>query len=218
MGVSKRRIKASLTFIERSTHSDFQIRARSIYEGMHQNPDYPNPPLRMDEFKAALDKYEQANAAALDRGKLALAERASQRAVVGSMVRQLGHYVEIAAADDESKFLPSGFKPVSSATRRAEPPPQPTIKNIKHGPHSGELLVSPTSHYRKVRHFRIRYRIDADNPELDESWTEIMATSSRPATLVAGLKPGVLYTFQVRAFGNDGTFSDWSDPASLMCV
>lgn len=218
MGISKSRVKTALTFIERSTHSDFIIRARAIYEGMHQNADYPNPPVSMKDFKAALDKYEQTNGAALDRGKRALAKRDSQRAVVGSMVRQLGHYVEIAAGDDESKFLASGFKPVSSARKPAGPPPQPAIKDIKHGPHSGELLVWPTSHYRKVRHFQIRYRNDADNPELEDSWTEILTASSRPATLVTGLKPGVLYTFQIRAFGNDGAFSDWSNPVSFMCT
>ena len=78
-------------------------------------------------------------------------------------------------------------------------------------------MVWPTSHYRKAKNFKLRWS-EGEFHDIRESWTEIMVWSSRPPTLVSGLKPGKVYTFQVCAFGNDGTFSDWSDPVSCMCI
>jgi hypothetical protein len=82
---------------------------------------------------------------------------------------------------------------------------------------SGDLLVLITSHYRKALHFKLRYA-EGEFHDIRDSWTEILVYNSRPATLVSGLKPGKVYTFQVCAFGRDNTFSDWSDPVSCMCV
>src|SRR5262249_48768666 len=143
--------------------------------------------------------------------------RDAQRVVVGLMLRQLGHYVEIACENEMAKFITSGFEPVPSVFAPPAPPPRPIIKKIKHGVHSGELLISFSSHYRKAVHYKLRY-VEGEFHDIAGLWAEITVPSSRPATLISGLKPGQVYTFQVRTFGRDGTFSDWSDAASRMCV
>jgi hypothetical protein len=216
MGISKR-LKPSLSFITKASDAEFRERARAIYEGIYESPAYPNPPVTREELKAALDKYDHTRAAALDGGKKAIVERDAQRTVVGLMLRQLGHYVEFVCNNEMSDLLASGFEPVSSTFAPKEPPPRPAIKKIKHGPNSGSFVVSMTSHYRKLASYKMRYG-EGEFHDVRDSWTEIMVLSARPATLVSGLTPGKIYTFQVCAFGLDGTYSDWSDPVSLMCI
>jgi hypothetical protein len=42
-------------------------------------------------------------------------------------------------------------------------------------------------------------------------------TRVRPPTLISGLIPGTIYTFQVSALGHMG-WTNWSDPASKMVI
>jgi hypothetical protein len=216
MGISKR-IKPSLTFITRASDAEFRGRAGAIYEKIYNSPEYPNPPVTREELKAALDRYDHTCAAALDGGKRAIVERDAQRTVLGLMLRRLGNYVDIACENEMSKLIASGFEPVSTTFSPAEPPPRPRIKKIKHGPTSGTLLVSMSSHYRKVVQYKLRHG-EGEFHDIQDSWTETIVASARPATLVSGLTPGRVYTFQVCAFGHDNTYSDWSDAVSLMCI
>jgi hypothetical protein len=216
MGISKR-IKPSLTFITKASDEDFRQRAGAIYEGIYKSPDYPNPPVTREELKAALDKYDHTRAAALDGGKRAIIARDAQRGVVGPMLRQLGNYVDIACENEMAKLIASGFEPVPTTFRSKQPPPRPRIKKIKHGPTSGSFLVSISSHYRRVVHYKIRHG-EGEFHDIRDLWTEVIVASARPATLISGLTPGRVYTFQVCAFGHDSTYSDWSDAVSLMCV
>ena len=48
-------------------------------------------------------------------------------------------------------------------------------------------------------------------------WTYVTFTSTRPPQLINGLNPGRVYAFQVRAHGKAGK-TDWSDPATRMCI
>ena len=216
MGISKR-ITPSLTFITRASDAEFRMRAGAIYDGIYKSSEYSKPPVTREELKAALDEYDRTRAAALDGGRQAIVERDTQRGVVGLMLRQLGHYVDIACENEKSKLIASGFEPVATSFSPKGPPPRPGIKKLKHGPTSGSLLLSISSHYRKVLHYKLR-RGEGEFHDIGDSWTEMIVLSARPATLVSGLTPGKIYTFQVCAFGHDGTYSDWSDPVSLMCI
>src|SRR5437667_10275167 len=59
---------------------DLLARLNAIHDGMSNNPAFPNPPLDMPGFKAAIDAYSAASTAALDGGKNAIAERNKRRA------------------------------------------------------------------------------------------------------------------------------------------
>ena len=102
-------IKPLLSLNERSD-GDVLHRLNSVYDGMLNNPAYPNPPVDMAGFKAVIDAYTTAAAAAQhDGGKNAIIERDKRRADAIIMCRLLGHYVEPACQNDLKTFASSGF-------------------------------------------------------------------------------------------------------------
>ena len=76
--------------------ADLVSRCNAVHDGMTNNPAYPTPPIDMPGFKTAIDAYAAAVAGALDGGKAAIATRNKRRGDMILMLRQLGHYVEIA--------------------------------------------------------------------------------------------------------------------------
>ena len=54
-------------------------RLNAVHDGMLNNPVYANPPVDMAAFKAAIDAYTAAVAAALDGGKGPIAARDVKR-------------------------------------------------------------------------------------------------------------------------------------------
>src|SRR6476620_11712086 len=101
-------VKAVLGFTGESD-ANLVSRLNAVHDGMSNNPAYLNPPIDMPGFKSAIDAYSAAVAAALDGGKSAITERDKRRADMIIMLRQLGHYVEVACKGDMSAFVSSGF-------------------------------------------------------------------------------------------------------------
>ena len=191
-------------------------RLNSVHDGMLNNPAYPNPPVDMPGFKAVIDAYTTAAAAAQnDGGKNAVTERDKRRADAILMYRLLGHYVELASKNDMKTFVSSGFQAVST---RQKTPPQPVtvplISSVDQGS-TGQLLLTirPVAH---ARHYEVRYAsVPAAGAAVN--WTTILAATTKPPTAVNNLTPGTSYTFQVRAFGKLG-YSDWSAAVERMCI
>jgi Fibronectin type III domain len=195
---------------------DLLQRLNSVHDGMLNNPAYPNPPVDMAGFKAVIDAYTTAAAAAQhDGGKSAILERDKRRADALIMYRLLGHYVETACKNDPKTFASSGFTAASTGRRN---PPQPVVAplivSLDQG-NTGELLVTirPVAH---ARHYEVRYAaVPAAGAAVN--WTTIVAPSTKPPTTIKNLAPGTTYEFQVRAFGKLG-FSDWSASVERMCI
>ena len=127
---------------------------QSVYDGMLNNPAYPNAPVDMSRFKAVIDAYTTAAAAAQhDGGKNAIIERDKRRADAIIMYRLFGHYVELACKNDLETFASSGFTAVSTGHRN---PPQPVavplILSLDQG-NTGQLLVTirPVAHARHLK-------------------------------------------------------------------
>ena len=214
MGRPKLDLIKPLLGVARTSDGDLIQRLNAVHNGMFNNPEYPNPPVDMTAFKAGIDAFTAAAAAALDGGKSIFAERNRRRADVVIMFRQLGHYVEVACNNDMAAFLTSGFA-VSMMGQRTprQPVSTPAIAAVKRGI-SGQLFVviRPVA---KALYYDLRYgRVPADASPVE--WINIMLASTRPTPRFSDLTPGGTYTFQVRAFGKLG-FSDWSSPAELIC-
>src|SRR5437870_13160009 len=97
-------IKPALA-VNQMPDGDLLGRLNAVHNGMLNNPAYPNPPVDLAGFKAAIDAYTAAAAAALDGGKSAITERDKRRADAVIMLRLLGHYVEGACKNDMKTFL-----------------------------------------------------------------------------------------------------------------
>jgi len=195
---------------------DVLHRLISVHDGMLNNLAYPTPPVDMAGFKAVIDAYTTAAAAALqDGGKKAVTERDKRRAEAISMYRLLGHYVEGASKNDMNTFVSSGFQ---AAAKAQKTPPQPVgapiIVSVDQG-NTGQFLVTmkPVAH---ARHYELRF---AAPPAAGASpnWTTILVPLAKPPAAVNNLNPGTSYTFQVRAYGKLG-YSAWSASVERMAI
>ncbi len=195
---------------------DVLHRLTSVHDGMLNNPAYATPPVDMAGFKAVIDAYATAAAAALqDGGKHAVTERDKRRAEAISMYRLLGHYVEGASKNDMNTFVSSGFQ---AAAKAQKTPPQPVgapiIVSVDQG-NTGQFLVTmkPVAH---ARHYELRF---AAPPAAGASpnWTTILVPLAKPPAAVNNLNPGTSYTFQVRAYGKLG-YSAWSASVERMAI
>jgi len=68
---------------------DFLARLNAVYDAMLDNPSYLNPAVNVAGFKAAVDAYAAASAAAVQAGKAAMLERDQRRAEAAGMLRLL---------------------------------------------------------------------------------------------------------------------------------
>jgi hypothetical protein len=202
--------------VNQMTDGDLLARLNAVYDGMLKNPAYPNPPVDMAGFKAAIDAYTTAAAAAtIDGGKAAILERNKYRADAIIILRLLGHYVEGACKNDMKTFASSGFVPARVRQRMpAQPVSIPSILRVDQG-NTGQLLV--TIHpVPKARTYELRYAtVPAAGATVN--WTTIVVSSTRPPVAINNVTPGSKYTFQVRAFGKLG-FSDWSGLVERMAI
>jgi hypothetical protein len=194
---------------------DLLARLNAVHDGMLNNPAYPNPPVDMAGFKAAIDAYTSAVAAALDGGKAAIAARNKRRGDAVFMLRLLGHYVEVTCKGDTKTFISSGFVAAPAHQRTpAQPVSVPSIARVDQG-NTGQLLVT-IKPVPKARSYELRYAL-VPAGGATASWTTTLVPSTKPATAINNLTPGGKYTFQVRALGKLG-LSDWSASVERMVI
>jgi len=93
----------------------------AAYDGLLNNPAYPNPPVDLATYKTGIDHFSQLIIDAEDGGKRAISAKDKQRVVVIKMYTQLGHYVQAACNDDLAIFNTSGF----TAALKTRTLPQP---------------------------------------------------------------------------------------------
>ena len=134
-------IKPAVGKVTQMPDGDLLARLNAVHDGMLNNLAYPAPPVDMAGFKAGIDAYTAAAAAALDGGKSAMAERDKRRKDVIIMLRLLAHYVEAACKNDMKTFLSSGFVAASRGRTPAQPVAATSIVRVDQGK-TGQLLVT----------------------------------------------------------------------------
>ena len=189
--------------------------AVAAYDGLKDNPNFVNPPVPLDVFKAAIDDYASKIASAGDGGRQAIIDRNKQRETVHKMMYQLGHWVVANCKEDPGIFQSSGFHARSTTRTAPEPLPRPTIEKLESGDVSGQIRVKPKA-IPKVISYEVKYAsIGTDGKP--GSWTNLPPFTSSRSFIVTGLTPGTTYAFQVRALGRSG-YTDWSDSANRMSM
>ena len=203
------RARVSLTFLQ-GKDAEIQERGKGIVIGMTGNPEVPDPPVRLPEFDKQLDSYMAAIAACIDGGKIATATRNSLRALVSEDVRLLAAYVDSVAKGNDAIIRSCGFEPRIYTRSQPQDLETPAPVKLKQGI-SGEFYATITR-VEGARNYKLRFGVANTDPE---TWQSPDVTRTRPATLISGLTPGTIYTFQVKALGHLG-WTNWSDPVSKM--
>ena len=191
----------------------------NVYAGIFNNPNFtvpqaPAPPVDSATLKSAIDALAAANAAALDGGKQALAQKAHAKESVVRLLEQLAVYVQANCKDNMTIFLSSGFTAVSS-TKTVKPPASDSIRNVEPGEVSGQMRITLMKYPGGIS-YEVRWTsaVPAGNPS---TWTSQPVGLLRPATTISGLTPGTTYVFQARAVTKTG-YSNWSDSVTRMAV
>jgi hypothetical protein len=203
----------------RRPHGDISSRGNAVYNGMKKNAyRFPKPPVSLADFKSQLDRFDRARAGALDGGRKAYAELKSARAAFTHSLDQLGHYVEGVCKKDVEMFLSSGFEIAGGGGTSSDVCPIPRMLWVRQGSKSGELLAAWTPLYRKARHYELRWGPQGPNLKPPETWTIGKHIQGKRPARIGGLTPATIYVFQVRAYANNGEYTDWSSPATRMCT
>ena len=183
------------------------------YDGVLNNPAYPNSPFDLASYKVQIDKFSALVIDAEDGGKKATSAKNKQRVAVIKMYTQLGHYVEAACNDDVATFNTSGFAQVAKPVKV---PPAPLTEaffsSIDRGPNSGDVVVLPEKQTSAVA-FDVRYALQGAGGALGP-WTTVTIVKSKRVT-ISGLTMAGVYQFQIRALGVLG-YTDWMDPKTFV--
>jgi len=183
------------------------------YDGLLNNPKFPNTPVALADFKSGIDQYSSLIVDAADGGKKAKSAMDKQRVVVIKMYTQLGHYVEAACNDDLATFNTSGFTQIPPKVRTApQPLTEAKFSSIDRGANSGDVVVLPEKLTGAVS-FDVRYALQGAGGVLGP-WTVVTTTKPRKVT-ISGLTLAGIYQFQIRALGVLG-YTDWMDTKTFV--
>src|SRR5438034_7027292 len=111
--------------LTRMTRGEIIALAGAVCQNMLGNLNFPNPPVKMVELKEAIDDCIAADAAALDGGRKAIAERDQKMDGLCNMLRQLGSFVQHNCNNDPTIATTSGFQLAADA-----PPPPPSLSDV----------------------------------------------------------------------------------------
>jgi len=208
-----KKLKALFDFL-RLPDDSFVSRLTSIHDKMLGNTAFPNPPVDLAAFLAAITTFAADVVATLDGSKQAKAIKNKQREVLVNMAEQLGHYVEAVSNNDPVTFTSSGFEIRSTNRVPLGPLVQPLVESLNQGK-TGEMLATILPVPNALT-YEIEYAPVSTNG-MAPVWTKITTASARKPVSVENLTPGTTYMFHVRAFGKAG-FTDWSQSVQRMVI
>jgi hypothetical protein len=183
------------------------------YQGMLNNPKFPNPPVDLATYKSGIDQFNALIIDAEDGGKKAISAKDKQRVAVVKMYTQLGHYAEAACNDDLATFNTSGFTQQAPRIRTApQPLTEAKFRSIDRGANSGDVVVLPEKQTGAVA-YDVRYALVGNGGVLGPS-TIVTVTKAKKVT-ISGLTLAGIYQFQIRALGVLG-YTDWMDTKTFV--
>jgi hypothetical protein len=155
---------------------------------------FATPTPTMPVLRGAIDDYQIAINAALNRDKVLIAQKKAIRQTVIDLLHQLGSYVIMVANGDRVIALEAGIPLAKEPSSVIITPPEGTI--VSYGNQPGELKV-------KVKTIRgaasYMHQYTADPTLKEESWTTVNSTTAK--TTINGLTPGTTYFFRVGVVG-----------------
>lgn len=181
----------------------------NVVASLTSNPGYTTPLIPLTEITIAQTAFDNAVAAALDGGKLAIAQRDAAREALVSLLRQEGAYVQSIAGEDLPLLVSSGFQPVNT-NRTQIPLAKPVIDRIDNEQSTQlALRLKPVD---TARAYEVRMSYGTSG------WQATGVFTQARRIVLDQLTPGTTYTVQARAIGGSTGYSDWSDPVSHMSL
>ncbi len=198
------KVKAGLRGL---TANEKATRAAIVYSQMNGNPNFPAPSPSMAEFHAAYIELKEANLAALDRGRAAIARKDRAVKRIDEYLSRLAGYVNSECLGDILKLSSSGFRLI----KRGEP-----ISSLE----SPRRVIARATAYPeqiKVRWQRVPgavyYKLErATSAHGEEEKWELVEITTRTYHVVKAMPSHETQTFRVCASGTK-TVSPYSQKA-----
>jgi hypothetical protein len=190
------------------------VRGSAVAQALDRSTKYSKPPVNAADLKSQVDAFHGAIVAVKgpDQGsKMGIATRDSLRAQLIVTLKLIAPYMQ---ANCDGDLSDSGFETVGSKRKSPQPVATPRFRWIKHGSHSGWILLM-IGGVDDARGYEVQYA--ALQEGIPGPWTCVAVMNIKSAYTVSGLTPATIYAFQVRALGVVNK-SDWSDSVTLMCV
>jgi hypothetical protein len=188
-------------------------RGMAAANGMDGNPDFPVPPVKIADFRAAIQIFSALIAETLNGDRRITAQKNNQRTVVIDMLKLLGRYVEVTSDGEMAAFLSSGFEPASNTKVQSQL--SKNIWSLDHGPNSGSIVIRIKA-LPEAYSYELRYGIVVKG-EPPQTWVNRPVTRVKTPITIDGLTPTATYAFQVRTLMEAG-YTDWSDSVTLICT
>ena len=180
--------------------------SQKVVQSMTGNPHFPTPTPTLADVITAIAAVQTAETSVLTGLKGTAVVRNDRKAVLVTLMGELGHYVQKTAdADPENSaaiILSSGFSLRKSNTRK------PRTFAVKAGAVSGAVVVTAPLAARRAS-YEWQYSTDAG-----KTWIE-WAPSLRSHTTITGLPAGVQVQLRSRAVTKAGP-SDWTQPLAIV--
>lgn len=184
---------------------------QNVISMMTDNPAFTNidPPLA--EGQLALADLKAKDEAAMNGGRMQIAERNEAQNAFLVIARQWANGVESSCNGSLATLLSSGFE-AKRAPKPPAPPEVPTGLGVGYWMETSGLLRVFFKGSRNNRTYLVQYAESVDGP-----WTDC-PLDSRTRINVIGLTPGKTYYFRVKAIGVNGMSSGWTATTSRMAT
>jgi hypothetical protein len=186
--------------------ADFIAYATGVAHAMTNNPAFPAPVPALSALSAAVSDLQAAETVALTRAKGTAAARNDKRAVVVSLLRQLGGYVQAiadATPENGATIIQSAGIPVRKVTVRAT-----RVFGAKAGPVTGSAKLTAAVAAARAS-YEWEYSLDGG-----KTWVGAPSTL-RSKTTMTGLPVGTSVLFRYKAVTKTGE-GDWSQGLALL--
>ena len=187
--------------------ADFIAYATGVVHAMTNNPAFPAPVPALSALSAAVSDLQAAETVALTRAKGTAAARNDKRAVVVSLLRQLGGYVQ-AIADATPENGASIIESAGLTVRKISTPGKRSFA-ARPGALSGSAIVTAVAAGPRSS-YQWQYSTDGG-----KTWVSAPATTQGKTT-IAGLPSGTTVQFRYLAVTPKGGQGDWSPAVSLL--
>jgi len=177
-----------------------------VAHAMTNNPAFPAPVPALSALSAAVSDLQAAETVALTRAKGTATARNDKRAVVISLLRQLGGYVQAiadATPENGATIIQSAALPVRKVAVRAT-----RVFGAKAGPVAGSARLTATVAARRAS-YEWEYSLDGG-----KTWVGTPSTLQSKTT-VTGLPGGTSVLFRYKAVTTAGE-GDWSQGLALL--
>ena len=187
--------------------ADLILYANTIVQKLTSNPSFPTPTPTVAAIIAAVTDLQTAETSALSRAKGAATVRNDKRAVLVSLLHQLGGYVE-AIADATPENGAAIIESAGLAVRKLPARGKRTFA-VTQGPLSGSASVTAATAGPRSS-YEWQYSTDGG-----KTWVFAPATTQGKTT-ITGLPVGTTVQFRYLTVTPKGGQGDWSQAVSLL--